>query len=206
MLNLNIPNFFCLLRREHMYQHKTHRGEFDKVMVFGAQSNPERAILFHVLTDNGLVRSRVPVHMLCHREDAPEIPLDYLQLWDCFSVNSTVTTYETLRGSRCKVILKDGKPYWGDYMMTFDWYNNAYSDEPTQYKCLHMIRLDNGCFALQPNNRIYWKHMSFVTKPFPEKPDYKVDDKVFRCEGTSDRWVIDCDDDSYYYDLKNQKP
>ena len=120
-----------MIRREHMYQHKTHKGEFDKVMVFGAQSNPERAILFHVLTDNGLVRSRVPVHMLCHREDAPEIPLDHLQLWDCFSVNSTVTTYETLRGSRCKVILKDGKPYWGDYMMTFDWENN--------YKRMHVL-------------------------------------------------------------------
>jgi len=92
MLNLNIPNFFCLIRREHMYQHKTHRGEFDKVMVFGAQSNPERAILFHVLTDNGLVRSRVPIHMLCHREDAPEIPLDHLQLWDCFSIHHIRTS------------------------------------------------------------------------------------------------------------------
>lgn len=46
--------------------------------------------------------------------------------------------------------------------------------------------------------------MSFVTKPFPENPDFKVDDKVFRCEAASDRWVIDGDDDSYYYDLKNQ--
>ena len=46
--------------------------------------------------------------------------------------------------------------------------------------------------------------MSFVTKPFPENPDFKVDDKVFRCESASDRWLIDGDDDSYYYDLKNQ--
>ena len=206
MLNLNIPHFYCLLRREHMYQGKAHRGEFDKVVVFGAQSNPDRAMLFHVLTDNGLVRSRVPIHMLCHTETAPEIPLDYLQLWDCFSVNATVISYEHLRGARAKTVLKDGKEYWGDYMMTFDWYDNGFSDEPTQYKCLHMLRLDNGCFALQPNNRVYWKHMSFVTKPFPEKPDYKVDNNAFRCEGTSDRWVIGGDDDSYYYDLKNQKP
>jgi hypothetical protein len=67
-----------------------------------------------------------------------------------------------------------------------------------------MLRLDNGCYTLQPNNRIFWKHMSFVTTPFPTNPDFKVDDKVFRCEAASDRWVIEGDDDSYYYNLKNE--
>jgi len=205
VLNLNIPHFYCYMRKEHMYQHKEHIGEFVKVTAFAAQSNPDRALLFHVLTDDGLVRSRVPVHMLCHKETAPQLPLDYLQLWDCFSVNCTLSVYDYLKAARVKTVLKDKQDLWGDYMMSFDWYDNPYSDEPTQYKCLHMIRLDNGCYTLQPNNRIFWKHMSFVTKPFPVNPDFKVDDKVFRCEATSDRWVIDGDDDSYYYDLKNQK-
>jgi hypothetical protein len=188
-----------------MYQHNAHFGEFVKVTVFAAQSNPDRAMMFHVLTDDGLVRSRVPIHMLCHKETAPQIPLDYLQLWDCFSVNCTVIAYDYLKAARIKAILKDKQELWGDYMMTFDWYDNAYSDEPTQYKSLHLIRLDNGCYTLQPNNRIYWKHMSFVTKSFPTNPDFKVDNKVFRCESTSDRWVIHGDDNSYYYDLKNEK-
>ena len=46
--------------------------------------------------------------------------------------------------------------------------------------------------------------MSFVTNPFPTNPDFKVDDKVFRCEAASDRWLIEGDDDSYYYHLKNE--
>ena len=46
--------------------------------------------------------------------------------------------------------------------------------------------------------------MSFVTNPFPTNPDFKVDDKVFRCEAASDRWLIEGDDDSYYYELKNE--
>ena len=187
-----------------MYQHKNHIGEFVKVSVFAAQSNPDRALLFHVLTDDGLVRSRVPIHMLCHKETAPQMPLDYLQLWDCFSVNCTVVVYDYLKASRMQTVLKDRQKLWGDYMMSFDWYGNPYSDEPTQYKSLHLIRLDNGCYTLQPNNRIYWKHMSFVTNPFPANPDFKVDDKVFRCEAASDRWLIEGDDDSYYYNLKNE--
>lgn len=204
MLNVNIPHFYCYMRKEHMYQHQSHIGEYVKVTVFGVRSVPDRALLFHVLTDDGIVRSNVPVHMLCHTESAPNVPLDHLQLWDCFSVNCASIVYDYLKNSRAKVVFKDRTEHWGDYMMTFDWYDNPYSDEPTQYKCLHMIKLDNGCYTLQPNNRIFWKHMSFVTKPFPKNPDYKVDNQMFRCEGTSDRWIIDGDDDDYYYDLKKE--
>ena len=48
--------------------------------------------------------------------------------------------------------------------------------------------------------------MSFVTKPFPNQTRFlKLMNKSFRCEATSDRWIIDGDDDHYYYDLKNNK-
>jgi hypothetical protein len=67
-----------------------------------------------------------------------------------------------------------------------------------------MIELDNGNYALQPNNRIFWKEMSFTTKPFPEKPDYKVDTEEYRCENKSDRWIVS-DDDNYYYDIEPTK-
>ena len=202
MLNINIPHFYAYMRKEHMYQHVNHIGEFVKVVVFAAQSNSERALLFHVLTDDGIIRSRVPIHMLCSKIDSPTLPLDYLQLWDCFSINCTVTAFDYLKGSRAKVILKDGTSHWGNYMMTFDWYDNPFSDEPSQYKCLHMIALDNGNYTLQPNNRIFWKHMSFVTNPFPSAPDYKVDNKIFKCESISDRWIINGDDNNYYYTLE----
>ncbi len=200
MYNINIPHFYCLLRKDHLYQGESHLGEYEKVTVFSAQSNSERALLFNVLLDNGTMRSRIPIHKICSKS-CEEQPLDYLQLWDCFSKNVSVIPYDYLRGARAKVIFKDKSHCWGNYMMTFDWYDNAFSDEPSQYKCLHMIELDNGNYALQPNNRIYWKHMSFTTKPFPEIPDYKVDNKTYRCEDKSDRWIISGDDDNYYYDL-----
>jgi len=204
MHNINIKHFYCYLRKEHLYQHKTHIGEYDKVLVFGAQSCSGKALTFHVMTDYGIVRSRVPIHMLCSKPDTKHLPLDYLQLWDCFDENVSVVEYETLFDCRAKVVLKDRTEHWGNYLMTFDWYRNSYSDEPSQYKSLHMIELDNGNFTLQPNNRIYWKNMSFVTKSFPKTPDFLVDNKEWRCEGVSDRWIIDGEDDQYYYDLKEQ--
>jgi hypothetical protein len=199
--NLNIPHFYCLLRKEHLYQNKKHFDEYEKVSVFGAQSSSDRAMLFHVMLDNGTVRSRVPIHMLCHKPSEKQ-DLDFLQLWDCFSENVSVICYNYLRGARAKVVLKNKTELWGNYIMTFDWYDNEFSNEPTQYKCLHMIELDNGNYALQPNNRIYWRQMSFTTQPFPENPDYKVDNTIYRCEDKSDRWILEGNDDQYYYTYK----
>jgi hypothetical protein len=45
--------------------------------------------------------------------------------------------------------------------------------------------------------------MSFTTKPFPDKPDWKVDNKDWVCEAVSDRWIIHHENDNYYYSVKN---
>lgn len=197
--NISIPHFYAKIRNEHFYQHDGRDGMTD-VIVFGAQSVAGRALTFHVMTEEGAMRSRVPVHMLAWKDDTSPLPLDYLQLWDCFGNDISCTVFEYLDQMRVKTVFKDGSSGWGSYMMTFDWYSNPSSNEPTQYKCAHMIKLDNGNFALQPNNRLMWKDMSFTTKHFPDKPDWKVDDKVWICEKTSDSWIVG--DDSYFYNLK----
>jgi hypothetical protein len=67
-----------------------------------------------------------------------------------------------------------------------------------------MIKLDNGCFALQPNNRILWRDTNFITKPLDLNniPKYKVDKQVFICEN-SDKWVSE-DTDNFYYEVKKE--
>lgn len=201
MLNISIPHFYAKLRDEHLYQHDGREG-FQEVVVFGVQSVGGKAMTFHVMTEEGAVRSRVPIHMLAWKDTAVKKPLDHLQLWDCFGEDVAVVAYDYLTQSRVQVVFKDGSKEWGSYVMTFDWYNNPYSEEPTQYKAAHLIKLDGGNFTLQPNNRLMWKDMSFTTKPFPEKPDWKVDDKDWVCESVSDRWVVHHENDSYYYTVE----
>lgn len=204
-LNTSIPHFYAKMRIEHLYQHDGRPG-FQDVIVFGAQSVAGRALTFHVMTDEGAVRSRVPVHMLGWKEDAPKKPLDHLQLWDCFGHEVTVTPYDYLLQSRVKSIFKDGTSEWGNYLMTFDWHSNPYSDEPTQYKAAHLIKLDDGNFTLQPNNRLMWRDMSFVTRPFPKKPDWKIDNKEWFCEGVSDKWLMNKEDEEiYYYNIHEEQ-
>ena len=133
VLNTPIPHFYAKMRIEHLYQHDGREGMQD-VIVFGVQSIGGRALTFHIMTDEGAVRSRVPIHMLAWKDDAPKMALDHLQLWDCFGHEVSCTAYDYLLQSRVKAIFKDGSKEWGNYIMTFDWYNNPYSNEPTQYK------------------------------------------------------------------------
>ena len=198
--NISIEHFYAYIRDKHMYSHDE-REDLTPCIVFGAQSVGGTALTFHVLLENGAVRSRVPIHMLVHDKGVlGEMPLDVLQLWDCFGEDVSCTIFDYLRQSRVKVMFKDKTSAWGNYMMTFDWYGNGFSNEPSQYKCAHLIKLDNGMFALQPNNRLVFKDMSFVNKPIPEKPDWHVDDKKWVCESVSDKWVIN--EESYYSEIK----
>ena len=63
-LNVNIPRFYCLLRKEFLYDGQAHQGELVKVCVFGGASVYGHALGFHVLTENGAVIWRLPLHAL----------------------------------------------------------------------------------------------------------------------------------------------
>jgi len=92
----------------------------------------------------------------------------------------------------------------GSYYATINWGSNdmntdlSLAEDPMEHKSHHIILLDNGQIALQPNNRIKWSEPSFVTKPFPEKPDYLVNKDYYNCEGF-DKWATE-DSQYMFYD------
>lgn len=182
-LNTNIPRFYGLLRKEFLYDGQAHHGEFIKVCVFGVSSIPGRALGFHVLTENGAVIWRLPLHSLCHLDSAPLVPLDWLQFWDCFSSEISCTVFERLADSRVRVQLRDRSWLGGQYLFTLDWLGNPDAEEAGDggHKCAHLIALDDGNFAAQPNNRIQWFCPAFVT-PFQTKPDYVTNTAVWKVE------------------------
>ena len=135
--------------------------------------------------------------------ESNDIPYNYKQLWDCFSENVCVIEYDFLAYHRGQVVLRDGTKVWGTYILTVDWYNNPYSDEPSDYKCGHLLESDDGYLLCMPNNRIFWKDSNWVTKQLPEDlKQYKVDTNLDSVENQSDRWIVE-DTDSFYYDIKD---
>jgi len=205
MLNADIPSFKALVRKSYFTKNPKDSNEYYNVYVFGLQSCAGVILTFHVMTDNGMVRSRVPLSEIYTKIPTKDIPFNYKQLWDCFSENVTVTAYDFLEFHRAQVVLRDGNKVCGTYLFTVDWFNNPYSNEPSDYKCGHIFKADDGYLMCQPNNRLFWKDSNWVTKKLPEDlKQFKVDTELPSVENQSDRWVTE-DGDSFYYDMNEIK-
>jgi hypothetical protein len=200
-LNENIPSFKAIVRKSHFTKDKEDYDTFLNVYCFAIQSVTGVILTFHVMTDDGMVRSRVPISEIFIKEPINDIPFNYKQLWDCFSENVSVIKYEFLTHHRAEIVIRDGRKIWATYMFTVDWFDNPYSDEPSDYKCGHVFQSDDGYLLCQPNNRIFWKDSNWVTKKIPQDlKKFKVDNSTLSVENQSDRWVSE-DTDSFYYDF-----
>lgn len=202
VLNANIPHFKAQVPVS--YFTKSDDSGYYDVYCFGIQSVSGKILTFHVMTDNGMLRSRVPISSI-YINPQKDIPFHFKQLWDCFSENVTVETFDFLVGKRCQAILRDGSKVWATYMFTIDWYSNPYSDEPTDYKCGHILVADDGYLLCLPNNRILWKDSNWITKSLPENLSvFKVDQELKSVESVSDRWVSE-DTNNYYYNINEKE-
>ena len=95
-LNSNIPSFKALVRKYHFTKNEEDKNVFLNIYCFGIQSVSGVILTFHVMTDDGMVRSRVPISEIYVKEPTNDIPFNYKQLWDCFSENVSVIEYDFL--------------------------------------------------------------------------------------------------------------
>lgn len=205
ILNSNIPSFKAFVKKSYFTKNEEDEGEFYNVYVFASQSISGKILTFHLMTDSGMLRSRVPISEIYTKVPVNDVPFNYKQLWDCFSENASIIEYDFLAYHRCQVLLRDNSKVWATYMFTIDWYNNPYSDEPSDYKCGHVLESDDGYLLCMPNNRIFWKDSNWVTKKLPEDlKQFKVDTTLLSVENQSDKWVTE-DTDSFYYDIIQNK-
>ena len=211
-LNANIPVEYAQIRREYLYDLKKHHGEVEDCIIFGISSITGRSILFHCIMENGAVFYRLPISAFIQKgfkpEDVPGRRLDELQLWNCFSYYPAVTTWDLLGGVNGKFFGKDKKFHSGKYIFTVDWghpdaniLNSDHSEIPHEHKCAHIIALNDGNYAAQPNNRIIWDLPSFTVKD--EVPDWKVQTTEWSVEDTG-KWITE-DSDRFFYDIKEKK-
>ena len=204
-LNANVSSFKAVVKKSYFTKNESDNDEYYNVYVFGVQSIAGKMLTFHILTDSGMMRSRVPLSEIYIQKPEKDVPFYYKQLWDCFSENVSVIEYDFLAYHRCQVVLRDGSKVWANYMFTVDWYNNPYSNEPSDYKCGHILASDDGYLLCMPNNRIFWKDSNWVTKRLSEDlKQYKVDTELLSVENQSDKWITE-DTDSFYYDIIENK-
>ena len=212
-LNVNIPATYAQIRREFLYDLQDHHGEVEDCIIFGLASIAGRALLFHAIMENGAIFYRLPIHAFLQRGykiyEVPRARLDELELWNCFSYYPAVTTFDILGGQSGKYLGKDKKWYKGHYLFTIDFahpesniVDTDHSEIPHEHKCAHILALENGNYAAQPNNRVIWSIPSFTVKD--EIPyDWKTQTYDWTVENTT-QWRTE-DSDRFFYGIEETK-
>ena len=191
LLNSNIPSFKAMVKKLFFTKNENDSNEYYNVYVFGIQSLAGKILTFHVITDDGMIRSRVPISEIYTKIPENDIPFHFKQLWDCFSENVTVIEYDFLAFHKAQIVLRDGTSVWGTYL--------------SDYKCGHIFEGDDGYLLCQPNNRLLWKDSNWITKKLPsDLKQFKVDTELPSVENQCDRWVSVEDSNSYYYEFKEK--
>jgi len=207
-LNIPIPTIEGFVRGNFLRDQKDSHDKLFPCYIFGMSSIPSQAPLFHFIMEDGGLWWRMPIQAFCWKEDAPQQELDELVLWDSFSYHASATCFPLLKNKTCKFISRRRVNYTGRYLFTLDWAaSNDMSDTdfglsefPSQHKCGHVIAIDNGNFAIQPNNRLILHDPSFTVKE-----DLVINRKYNNTLWTAERsnkWVTP-DTDIMNYDHTN---
>jgi hypothetical protein len=201
----SIPPIEVFIRKEFLYDFTKDsknkllgENEYESAHWITTKSIPNQALYFEsFLHDYGALYDKLPIHAFVWKADIDKnniYPLDWLQLWDCFSYNISVIKKQRLRNARCEVIMKDKSKAPGQYLFTIDSCSSdpneldvSWSETPNEHKSFNIIKLDNGQFAAQPNNRVLWKHQSQTPSTDLKTPYFKFSTKTWICEN-SDRW------------------
>jgi hypothetical protein len=201
----SIPPIEVFIRKEFLYDFTKDsknkllgENEYESAHWITTKSIPNQALYFEsFLHDYGALYDKLPIHAFVWKTDIDKnniYPLDWLQLWDCFSYNISVIKKQRLRNARCEVIMKDKSKAPGQYLFTIDSCSSdpneldvSWSETPNEHKSFNIIKLDNGQFAAQPNNRVLWKHQSQTPSIDLKTPYFKFSTKTWICEN-SDRW------------------
>ena len=193
----NLPPYSVHVRKEFLYDHQRGHGETTPGTWISVKSVQHKALYFETLLyDYGALFDKLPINAFVWKTDYdPDklLPLDTLQIWDCFDYNLTVIEKPLL--NRCEFFGKDRQMHKGQYCFTIDnchsessTLNTNYSQDDPEHKSFNCIALDNGQFALQPNNRIIWKDQSLISDDVIP-PDFEVCSQNYMVEN-SDKWSV----------------
>ena len=201
----NTPIIPVYVKKEYLYDLEKGHGELTPGVWITAKSVMGKALYFEtLLTDYGALFDKLPISAFVWKEDYNEedqLPLDVLQIWDCFDYDITIIRKSML--SDCQFFGKDKKMHKGEYLFTID---NAhrernvidtnFAEHDPEHKSFNIIKLDNGQFAAQPNNRVIWKDSS-LTMDKLERPDFKVCTQNYAVE-TEPKWSVGHTDEWQY--------
>lgn len=146
----DIPPFLTYVRSEYLYSLKEGFGYFAPATVFAISSYTNETLKLHLLVDDKVMFTNVPVCALANSKTAPKFDENDCIFDVCPDDIINVIRYEYLAAvESCGVWNKDSS-FWqkGSYLFSVEW--------PKLKHQLHFLELEDGNYTLWSNERITW--------------------------------------------------
>ncbi len=200
----NLPSNKVYVRKEYLRDLNDGFGEFVEGVWVCAKSIPGRAFYFETyLPEYGALYDKLPISAFVSSPDTPDPDLDLpnLQFWNCMDYGVTNICKQFVGSMEWEVRTRHFGTLKGEYLCTLDNYHQdpdvvdySTSEVPQEHKSFNLIELENGQYALYPNNRCRVYDIS-LTPQEAKVPDFKVSTEYYQVEnGIKLGRLGDCDD------------
>ena len=203
----SLPPIKCFVKREFLYNFEKGHGELEPAIWVSLKALRGQVFRIESLLPNyGALYDKLPIHAYVWKEEAESLPIDILQLWDCMGYRFTIIEKIGLRNLGVKFLGKDKEWHHGNYLFTVDFcadgmdVDTGFTEVAEEHKSFNFIRLDNGQFACQPNNRCLWYDQSLISGDV-KFPDFKAAQTIFTVDGTR-KWTAG---DDWFYTIEERK-
>ena len=200
----NLPSTKVYVRKEYLRDLNDGFGEFVEGVWVSAKSIPGRAFYFETyLPEYGALFDKLPISAFVSSPETPDPDLDLpnLQFWNCMDYGITNICKQFVGSMEWEVRTRHFGTLKGEYLCTLDNYHAdpdvvdySTSEVPQEHKSFNLIELENGQYALYPNNRCRVYDIS-LTPQEAKIPDFKVSTEYYQVENGV-KWgrLGDCDD------------
>ena len=160
----NLPSYEVWVRKEYHTDHKSGHGEYVKGVWVSAKSIPGRAFYFETyLPEYAAINDKLPISAFVSSPEkpTPDMELHNLQFWNCMDYGVVAVQKQFIGSMHFEIYTRDYGTQSGTYICTLDNYHQdvdaidySTSENPSEHKSHNLLELDNGQFALYPNNRM----------------------------------------------------
>lgn len=209
----NLPARKVWVRKEYLRDFKDGFGEFVEGVWVSAKSIPGRAFYFETyLPEYAAMFDKLPISAFLSepKTPSPDLDLPNLQFWNCMDYGVVSICKQFVASMDWEVRSRHFGTLRGQYECTLDNHHSdpdtvdySTSEVPEEHKSFNLIELENGQFALYPNNRCRIYDNS-LTPEKPKIPDFKVSTEYFQVENGIE-WGRLGHTDEYFWETESER-
>ena len=210
----NLPSVEVWVRKEYLTDHQSGHGEFVKGVWVSCKSIPGRAFYFETyLPEYAAMYDKLPISAFVSAPEtpSPDMNLPNLQFWNCMDYGVMSIHKQFIGSMDFECYTRDHGIIKGEYICTIDNYHQdcdqidyATSENPAEHKSHNLIELENGQYALYPNNRMRIFDNS-LTPVDPKMPDFKVSTQYYSVENGFERLGMGREDEYFWKTAKERE-